>query len=72
MQAFAPDSCFGGPGKGETRLFKRYLERACKVAGGLIAHGAVKMTYNAVINVCEKRKHWQLEFVLLALDITGL
>ena len=42
MQAFAPDSCFGGPGKGETRLFKRYLERACKVAGGVTAPGAVK------------------------------
>ena len=42
MQAFAPDSCFGGPGKGETRLFKRYSERAYKEAGGVTAPGAVK------------------------------
>ena len=49
MQEHVSESCFGGPGKGEKRLYKRLLKRTCEVARQMTAPGASRWEEQPVV-----------------------
>ena len=49
MREHVSESCFGGPGKGEKRLYKRFLKRTCEVARQMTAPGASRWEEQPVV-----------------------